>query len=140
MSLLDRRSEVEGVPGDDLPGAWRVATRRLTLAAALLAGLPVGSGRADTLPEVTSFCGGGHFYENESSRAVELTVQVFNGCSGLNETIEIIRFAPGVANEIVTEVRERATVAVSFRVVRGGGVQVRGPGGNGELRSSFSVR
>ena len=68
-----------------------------------------------------------------------LTVQVFNGCSGLSETIEINLFAPGVS-ETPTEVREQETRAISFRVPRGGAVQVRGPGGSGEFKSSLGLR
>jgi hypothetical protein len=117
----------------------RGLTRCLIVAAALLAWVPTVPGRADPLPETTAGCGGGHFYENQNNRTAVVTVQVFNGCSGLAETVDIHLFAPSGDGEIVSEVRERETRAVTFRVPRGGVVQVRGPVGSGELKSSFSV-
>jgi hypothetical protein len=114
-------------------------TGRLILAAGLLAWAPIDAGRADTLPETTLPCNVSHFYENETNRTAVLTVQVFNGCSGLGETIEINLIRRDGSFETVREVREDGTLAVSFRVPSGGAVQVRGPGGNGEFRSSFSV-
>jgi hypothetical protein len=118
-----------------LPGG---RIRRLLVPAALLTVAALAGARADGLPETTQTCGNGHFYENESGRAAIVTVQVFNGCTGLAETIEINLFAPGVS-ATVTEVRERETRATSIRVPKDGVIQVRGPGGNGEFTSSFSV-
>jgi hypothetical protein len=109
------------------------------LAAALLAWLPADPARADTLPEKAFTCNFGHYYNNETNRAAVLTVQVFNGCSSLEETIEINLILPDGPGETVKEVRQRETRAVSIEVPQGGAVQVRGPGGSGEFKSSFSV-
>lgn len=144
MAVPDRRPDFQGSSGHEVTdGPSRrkshgVMTGRLILAAGLLAWAPIDAGRADTLPETTLPCNVSHTYENETNRTALLTVQVFNGCSGLGQSIEINLFGAG-AFETITEVRGGGTRAVSFRVSSGRAVQVRGPGGNGEFRSSFSV-
>jgi hypothetical protein len=108
------------------------------LAAVVLLG-GVATITADTLPESNLTCGASHVYENESNRAVTLTVQVFNGCSGLEDHIDINLFTPDDEGRTVRQIRERETRSLTLLVPSSGAVQVRGPGGSGGYRSVFSV-
>jgi hypothetical protein len=121
---------------------WRIVT------SLLLGWALIQPGQADTLPETTLLCSASHVYENRSPRPVALTVQVFNGCTQARGLVEINLLAPDRTEtltfaagrgERLAVVHADETRSVSLLVPPDGAVQVRGPGGIGRYRSTFSV-